>query len=67
MFMPFDTAHLTHRSARHSPANDATRHINRQMRAARIAAMRALVSKLRKAVGWFRRGCASIRTRVSFP
>ena len=41
MFTPFDTAHLTHRAARHHSVSEATREANRQLRSARGAARRA--------------------------
>ncbi|WP_417207022.1 hypothetical protein [Antarctobacter sp.] len=50
MFTPFDTAHLTHRAARHIPVSSATREANRQRRAARgtvfRTAFRALWARL---------------------
>ncbi|MBV2361299.1 hypothetical protein KUH32_16155 [Thalassococcus sp. CAU 1522] len=44
MFTPFDTAHMTHRAARHVPASDDLRQANHQRRSARRAAFRAFVA-----------------------
>ena len=50
MYTPSDISHLSRLAARHTPATEATRIANRQRRAMRRDALRALADGVRNAL-----------------